>query len=70
MSLTSKSIRFALEITDPNIVFTEDAKLEKIEDKTALVYTADLKARPDCCPNCGLISHESLLLDSATGPHT
>lgn len=53
MSLTSKSIRFALEITDPNIVFTEDAKLEKIEDKTALVYTADLKVRPDCCPNCG-----------------
>jgi transposase len=53
MSLTSKSIRLALEITDPNILFTKDASLETIAGQCALVYYAKLTVCPERCPNCG-----------------
>jgi transposase len=53
MSLTSKSIRLALEIKDENIVFTKDAQIEQIHEADALVYYAELKACPQRCPECG-----------------
>lgn len=40
MSLTSKSIRFALKITDPNIIFTKDAEIKPIQGVTSQVYYA------------------------------
>lgn len=53
MPLTSKSIRLALEITDPNIIFFEDGEIETIQNQAALVYRAKLTVKPDHCPNCG-----------------
>lgn len=52
MSLTSKSIRFALEITDPNIIFTKDAEIEPIQGVTSLVYYVKLSVLPERCPQC------------------
>jgi transposase len=53
MSLTSKSIRLALEITDPNIIFTKDAEIELIQGVMSLVYYAKLSICPERCPQCG-----------------
>ncbi|MTV82648.1 ISL3 family transposase [Secundilactobacillus folii] len=53
MSLTSKSIRLALEIKDPNIIFTEDAEIELIHGTQALVYHGRLDVQADRCPQCG-----------------
>ena len=55
MSLTSKSIRLVLEIKDTNIIFTKDAEIEEIQGATALVFSAELKVKPDRCPNCGYL---------------
>uniref|UniRef100_UPI0021CB5638 transposase n=1 Tax=Lacticaseibacillus parakribbianus TaxID=2970927 RepID=UPI0021CB5638 len=53
MSLTSQSIRLALEITDPNIIFYKDAQIEKVHDADALLYYARLITQPARCPQCG-----------------
>lgn len=55
MSLTSKSIRMVLEIKDPNIIFTQDAENEEVHGASALVFYAELKAKPERCPNCGFM---------------
>ena len=56
MSLTSKSIRMILEIKDPNIIFTQDAVIEEIQETNALVFYAKLNTQPAHCPMCGFIS--------------
>lgn len=53
MSLTSQSIRNALEIKDPNITFLEDSHIQLIKGKESLVYPASLTYKPDHCANCG-----------------
>lgn len=53
MSLTDKSIRLALEITDPNIIFTKDAEIEMIQDTKSLVFYAKIITQPERCPQCG-----------------
>lgn len=53
MSLTDKSIRLALEITDPNIIFTKDAEIETIQDTKSLVFYARIVTQPERCPQCG-----------------
>lgn len=53
MPLTEQSIRVMLEITDPNIHFTEDCRIETIRDREAIVWPAVLSYQPDCCVNCG-----------------
>lgn len=53
MSLTDKSIRLALEITDPNIIFTKDAEIKSIHGTNSLVYYAKIITPPERCPQCG-----------------
>lgn len=57
MSLTSQSIRNALEIKDPNITFFEDSHLQVIKGKESLVYPAILTYTPKRCEHCGFADH-------------